>query len=134
VKEGSICTIPGPIDALGVTLQHCPRHHPYGDLEESHGQAGGDVAVAVLSKLMMKGTIITPEVFHFLPATEGDLTTSVTQGVGGDHGVGTGMVSIVEGVYTYHHYMQNMFDDDGLCIQELADHYQLVQAAGVHGD
>ena len=38
---------------------------------------------------------------------------NVHSGLEGKHGVGGGEVGLVTGAYTYHHYMQDSFDDDG---------------------
>lgn len=160
VKEATTCTIPVPIDALGVISNTAPATSLMEILKGAVGRQVGDVAAAVLSELKMKGTITTPEVFHFLPPTlghnitlvytkaasegtfdnfrrtihsslllptdrplfrrsnavswdKGDKLRNVHKGLEGKHGVGMGEVALVEGVYTYHHYMQDSFDDDG---------------------
>ena len=160
VKEGTTCTIPVPIDALGVISSSAPATQLMEILKGAVGRQVGDVAAAVLSELKMKGTITTPQIFHFLPpnlghhitlvytkgATEGtfenfrrtihtnlmlptdrpllrrsnavawskgDKLRNVHRGLEVKHGVGLGKVALVEGVYTYHHYMQDNFDDDG---------------------
>jgi len=160
VKEGATCTIPVPVDALGVISSTAPATSLMEILKGAVGRQVGDVAAAVLSELKMKGTISTPEVFHFLPASlghyvtlvytkaatqgsfetfrrsihtslmlpldrpmfrranavswvEGDKLVNVHHGLEGKHGVEMGEVAMVEGVYTYYHYMQDKFDDDG---------------------
>ena len=45
-------------------------------------------------------------------ASDGKLV-NVHSGLESKHGVGGGEVGLVSGTYTYHHYMQDSFDDDG---------------------
>jgi len=161
VKDGVTCTIPVPIDALGVISSSAPATSLMEILKGAVGRQVGDVAAAVLSELKMKGTISTPEVFHFYPPGLGHYVTlvytkaaeegsfenfrrsihsslllptdrpllrrsnavnwdsiggklsNVHHGLQEKHGVPAGEVALVQGVYTYHHYMQDSFDDDG---------------------
>merc|ERR1719266_2506463 len=69
--------IPVPIDALGVIASSSTATHLMEILKGAVGRQVGDVAAAVLSELKMKGTISTPEVFHFLPPKLGHHITLV---------------------------------------------------------
>ena len=163
-KPGPTCLIPVPVDALGVIPTTAPASLLLEVLKGCVGRQVGDVAAAVLSELKMKGTVSTPEIFHFLPAGLAHhitlvYTAAATQdafaafrrsvhtsfllpadrplfrrgcavewagrgdrlplrsphrGLEARHGVGgAAAVALVQGSYTYHHYLQDGAQDDG---------------------
>jgi len=77
VKPASTIKLPINLDALGVISNKAPASNLMEVMKGAVGRQVGDIASAVLSQLKMKGTITTPEVFHYYPDLLGHHLTIV---------------------------------------------------------